>query len=260
MTKIMGVLNVTPDSFAGDGIMDIDTIVARAVQMEADGADIIDIGAESTRPSARHVSLEEELARVGPVVKAVASTVQIPVSIDTYKPGVARVACMSGASIINDVSGSLEAMVQAAVDYGAKLIISHNEGGATNLHQTAATTDIANHVLNWLMRRSHWAEDLGLPEADLWLDPGIGFGKGLTDNTKLLRGLPSLVSLGFPVLVGASRKGFLGQLAGHDDPSGRDYATAAVTAYCVAHRVGIVRVHNVPAARDVIAVSMALLA
>ncbi|MDH2908589.1 MAG: dihydropteroate synthase [Candidatus Eremiobacteraeota bacterium] len=251
-TVVMGILNVTPDSFSGDGRLALSEAVKRAEAQYEAGADIIDIGGESTRPGHVPVSIAEELERVVPVVRAVRERfADWPISIDTYKPEVAREALAAGADCINSVWGASDELLDIAVESGATLAIMHNR-------ELLYAGEIVDEVLRALLAEARRARARGLSEERIVLDPGIGFGKTPDQNIAVLAGLDRLVALGYPTLLGTSRKSTLGKLAGRDRPEERVFATAATTAIAVTAGIDIVRVHDVAATRDVVAVSDAI--
>jgi dihydropteroate synthase len=239
-TYVMGVINVTPDSFSGDGLgSDIPAIVDLAVRMEAEGADFLDLGAESTRPGSMPISAEEELARLLPALEAVASHVQVPISVDTYKSQVARPAVKSGAAIINDVWG-LKAdpkLAEVAAEMGAPLIIMHNQ-------KTRRYRDLLADISDSLCRSVTLAHEAGVPDEQMILDPGIGFGKTAEHNLEVLDRLGELKAMGFPLLVGTSRKSTIGLVLGLP-PDQRVEGTAATVALSIERGADIVRVHEV---------------
>ena len=239
-TYVMGVINVTPDSFSGDGTCgDVAAAVEQAVRFQDEGADFLDIGAESTRPGHRPVSEAEELSRLLPALEAIAASVSIPISVDTWKSGVARAAIDHGASIINDVWG-LKAdplMAEVAAEYGAGLIVMHNQSG----HEyDDLLPDIATS-LSWSV---NVARSAGVPQENLVIDPGFGFGKTADHNLELLKNLSQLKTLGLPMLVGTSRKSTIGRILGLP-PEQRVEGTAATVAIAIAGSADIVRVHDV---------------
>lgn len=241
----MGVLNVTPDSFSDGGRwLDPAAAVAHGRDMAADGADIIDVGGESTRPGARPVPEDEELRRVLPVVEALADE-GLVVSIDTRKAAVARAAVAAGATMINDVSSELWAV---AADTGAAWVAMHMPADPAVMQQHAHYDDVVGEVRDYLVQRAAKAKAAGVER--IWIDPGIGFGKTAAHNLSLLRRLGELVNTGFPVLVGTSRKSFLGRLAAGSsgEPAGPDdrlEGTVATTTWAVAQGADVVRVHDV---------------
>ena len=241
----MGVLNVTPDSFSDGGRwLDPGAAVAHGLEMASEGADIIDVGGESTRPGALAVDEAEELRRVLPVVEAL-SGAGLVVSIDTRKAGVARQAVAAGASIINDVSSELWPV---AAETGAGWVAMHMPADPEVMQQHAHYDDVVAEVKAYLVERARRAADAGVEK--VWVDPGIGFGKTAEHNLSLLRHLDELVDTGLPVLVGTSRKSFLGRLtpdAGGEPsgPSDRLEATVATTAWAISRGADVVRVHDV---------------
>ena len=251
-TVVMGILNVTPDSFSGDGRLALSDAVERAEAQYAAGADIIDIGGESTRPGHRQIPIAEEIERVVPVIRAVRERfADWPISIDTYKPAVARAALAAGADCINSIWGASDELIALALETGATLAIMHNR-------KETYEGEIVEEVLRALGAEARRARERGVPEERIVLDPGIGFGKTPDQNIAVLAGLDRLVGLGYPTLLGTSRKSTLGKLAGRVRPDERIFATAATTALAVRAGIDIVRVHDVAATRDVVAVSDAI--
>lgn len=239
----MGVLNVTPDSFSDGGRwLDGDAAVAHGLAMVDEGADIVDVGGESTRPGATPVALDEELRRVLPVVEALAPHVRI--SIDTRKAEVAEAAVAAGAILVNDVSASL-AGVAAAARPGAHVgwVAMHMRGDPRTMQQAPGYDDVVAEVRRFLVERATAARAAGVDE--VWIDPGIGFGKTMEHNLVLLRHLADLVDTGFPVVVGTSRKSFLGRLTGGAPVDDRLEASVATAAWAVDQGAAMVRVHDV---------------
>jgi dihydropteroate synthase len=255
---VMGILNITPDSFAGHAPMDAAAAVNAALQMEADGADIIDIGGESTRPGATPVSAAEELRRVVPVIRGLAGRLRVPLSIDTYKGEVARAALDAGASMVNDVSGlrcdgDLGAAVAA---HGAALVLMHTRGGPANWHADATYTDLLGEVTIELRGAMARAVEAGVPVASLVFDPGIGFAKRPLHSYGVLAGLGRLgAALERPLLVGPSRKSFMRQALADRPAPNRDWGTAAAVTAAVLGGAHIVRVHAVNEMAQVIRVA-----
>jgi dihydropteroate synthase len=249
---VVGVLNVTPDSFSDGGrYPGVDDAVAHAVQLREEGADLIDVGGESTRPGAQRVDAAEECRRVIPVIRELARQ-GVPVSVDTYRAAVAAAALEAGAVVVNDVSGGLGDRDMAAVvrDNGCPWILMHWRGHSATMQQLAHYDDVVGEVRSELCARVDAALAAGVDASALVIDPGLGFAKTAEHNWALLRELPSFVALGLPVLVAASRKSFLGRLLADGDgkprPVGeREDATTALTAYCAWQGVWGVRVHEV---------------
>lgn len=236
----MGIVNVTPDSFTGDGTMDAGAAIERGLRMEAEGADILDVGGESTRPGHTPVAAEEELRRVLPVVDGLAARAKVPVSIDTWKLEVAAAALAAGARMVNDIWGlrRTPALAELAAGSGSELVLMHNQEGreyAGDLVEAIAAG------LRWSLQAALRA---GVPRERVILDPGLGFGKTAEHNLEILRRLPELAALGQPLLVGASRKSYLGRIFGQEGED-RVYGTAASVAAAVLKGAAIVRVHDV---------------
>ncbi len=251
-TLVMGILNVTPDSFSGDGRLALREAMERAEAQHEAGADTIDIGGESTRPGHVPISVAEEIERVLPVLRAVRERFpDWPISIDTYKPEVARAALAAGADCVNSIWGASEGAIELALEYGATLAIMHNR-------ERPYEGNVVDEVLRALLADALRAQQRGIAADRIILDPGIGFGKTPDQNIALLANLDRLVALGFPTLLGSSRKSTLGLLAGRTRPDERVFATAATTALAVSAGIDIVRVHDVAATRDVVAVSDAI--
>lgn len=250
---IMGVLNVTPDSFSDGGhFFQTKVAIKRAEEMVEEGADIIDVGGESTRPGSEPISLEEELTRVIPVIKSIASNLTVPISIDTYKPQVAREALEAGASIINDVYGLRQpGMLELLAEVKVPVVIMHMKGAPKTMQQNPTYQDVVKEVADFLKHQSEKVIEVGLESEKIVIDPGIGFGKTLEHNLQLLKNLSSLSALGFPVLVGPSRKSFIGLTLGLPVEE-RLEGTLAVIAQCVWEGASIVRVHDVKEALRVV--------
>jgi dihydropteroate synthase len=251
--QVMGILNVTPDSFSDGGrFRGVDDAVAHGLRLHAEGADLVDVGGESTRPGALRVAADEEIARVLPVITELAAA-GVPVSVDTYRAQVAAAAIEAGAGVVNDVSGGLGDPDMAAVvrSAGCPWILMHWRGHSQDMQRLAHYVDVVSEVRAELRQRVEAAVQAGVPSESLIIDPGLGFAKTAEHNWALLADLPALIDMGLPVLVGASRKSFLGRLlAGPDGaarPSGdREAATAAVTALAAAAGAWGVRVHCIP--------------
>ena len=263
---VMGVLNVTPDSFSDGGeFVRLDAALDHARVLQIAGADIIDIGGESTRPGAARVSLAEEQARVLPVIEAIVTQLGAKVSIDTMNAETARLAVAAGASIINDVSGGLAdpGMFQVAADTGATIIISHWRGFSDQMDTLATYDDVAAEVAAELKLRVDAALAVGVKPTQIVVDPGLGFAKDMQQNWKLVARLEKLEELGYPILVGASRKRFIAGVIEPEEPAEvsnerRDLATAVLTALLLQRKIWGVRVHNVLATSDAIKIVAAL--
>ncbi|MFZ5439246.1 MAG: dihydropteroate synthase [Myxococcota bacterium] len=259
-TFVMGIVNVTPDSFS-DGGRDVQASIDHALTLVDEGADLLDVGGESTRPGAAAVSEAEELRRVIPVLEALRARVpSVPLSVDTRKPGVARRAVAAGAVLINDVSGLREeAMLEVLAETGAHAGVMHMQGTPETMQHDPRYDDVGAEVLDALEAALARAEARGVPRSRLWVDPGIGFGKTVAHNLLLLQRAGDLRLLGAPVLIGVSRKRFLGELTGVRAPADRLVASAATAAMLAsAGAVDVLRVHDVRATKDALAVADAL--
>jgi len=258
-TLIMGVLNVTPDSFSDGGkYADPDRAFARAIELEEQGADIIDIGAESTRPGSTRISEAEELRRLIPVLKRLQGRLQIPISVDTYKSGVAAKALALGVAIINDPSALTfdPALAKTVANAGGALILNHMRGTPETWQKLGSMKDPMGTVRSELDAAIHRANRSGMDKARIVIDPGIGFGKRKEQNSELLARLGELSALDRPVLVGVSRKSFLAQ----PDERDTEYAGAAAVAVAVVNGAHIVRVHDVKAMSAAVRVADAIVA
>jgi dihydropteroate synthase len=257
---MMGVVNVTPDSFSDGGrYFDVEAAVAHAIQLVKEGADLLDIGAESTRPGADPVDEVEELRRAIPVVTAVARAVTVPISIDTSKAAVAQAALDAGAVLVNDVTALRgdPAMVEVIARTGAGIVLMHMQGTPRTMQKVPQYEDVLGEVAAFFEERIRFATTHGIGQRQIVLDPGIGFGKLLVHNLTLLARLHRFACFGCPLLVGVSRKTFLGQLV--DRPvQERQWATAAAVAMAVERGAGILRVHDVSAMKDVMQVTVAI--
>ena len=246
---LMGILNVTPDSFSDGGRHpDPRTAIAHAQRMAAEGAEIIDVGGESTRPGALEVAAEEEIARVVPVIEGIRQLTDVAISIDTSKSVVARAAMEAGAEIINDVTAMTgdPRMAEVAAQSGAAVVLMHMQGTPRTMQQDPRYEDVVHEVKDYLSSRAAAARGAGIEADRMAIDPGIGFGETPEHNWALVAGLASFAEAGLPVLLGASRKSFLKDLPGCVEPAGRDAATAALTAMGYARGARIFRVHEIP--------------
>ncbi|MFL9710782.1 dihydropteroate synthase [Methylobacillus sp. Pita1] len=252
---VMGIVNVTPDSFSDGGrYASTELAVSHALQLVAEGADILDIGGESTRPNATPVGLEEELERVIPVIESLAREVDVPLSIDTYKPQVMREAVKAGAAIINDIRGLQEpGALQAAAEGNAGVCVMHMQGTPQTMQQDPVYQDVVQEVKAFLLQRLQACEAAGIPAERIVLDPGFGFGKRTAHNIALLNGLQDILALGRPLLVGLSRKSVLGQIVG-SDVDRRLHASLAASVISAMKGGRIVRVHDVKATVDALKV------
>ncbi|MCU0259049.1 MAG: dihydropteroate synthase [Solirubrobacteraceae bacterium] len=257
---VMGILNVTPDSFSDGGrFTQLEAAVAQGIAMARDGAAIIDVGGESTRPGSDRVSLDEELARVLPVIERLRAETSAVVSIDTYKAEVARQALAAGAALVNDVSALRmdPAMVEVVAETGAPAILMHMQGEPKTMQQDPHYDDVVDDVRAFLEERMGFALARGVDEEQLLIDPGIGFGKTVAHNLVLLRGLARLKELGRPLVLGASRKRFLGAILGAE-PGGRLIGTVASTVIGLMNGADVVRVHDVRENFEALRVVLAL--
>jgi dihydropteroate synthase len=254
----MGILNVTPDSFADGGLyLDPGAAEAAAVEMAAQGADIIDVGGESTRPGAETISAADEIARTRPVLARLARSVSIPISIDTSKPEVAEVAVGEGVSLINDVTALRydSSLAEIAARSGAGLILMHARGRSRDMYKEANYTSASVEIADELRMSLGRALEAGVPRRSVVLDPGLGFAKRPEHSYAALAALPVFAKLDCPLLVGPSRKSFLSAAIGAREPGERDMATAAAVAAAVLLGAHVVRVHNVAAMVDVVRVA-----
>ncbi len=261
-TLVMGILNATPDSFYDGGRYDqFDSALARAEQMLSEGADILDIGGESTRPGSEPVPVEEEIRRVVPLVEAIAHRYPDAIlSVDTTKSAVARLALQAGACIVNDISGMTfdPEMPQVVAEAGALVVLMHIKGTPKTMQQNPTYDDVVQEVRAVLASHAQRALQMGIPPTHIWLDPGIGFGKTVEHNLQLLRNLPALKSLGYPLLVGTSRKSLIGHLLGGLPPEERLEGTLATVALSIAWGADVVRVHDVQATVRTVRIADAL--
>ncbi|HLU30765.1 MAG TPA: dihydropteroate synthase [Acidimicrobiia bacterium] len=257
--RLMAVVNVTPDSFSDGGLFaDPADAIAHGRALIRAGADIVDVGGESTRPRAEPVDAATEKRRVLPVIEALAGDGAI-VSVDTAKSEVAAAAVEAGALIVNDITaGGDPEMLEVVKRSGAGLVLMHMKGTPRTMQDDPRYDDVVTEVRRYLVERATRTVEAGVGADRVVIDPGIGFGKTTAHNLELLRRLDELVDTGYPVLVGASRKAFLGKITGLEDPRARDVATAATTALAVAAGAAIVRVHDVESSRQAAAVAWAI--
>ena len=255
---LMGILNVTPDSFSDGGkFTALDAALAQAKRMLKEGALVIDIGGESTRPGAEPTSAEDELGRVLPAVKRLREETDALISVDTYKPEVAREALYAGANLVNDISGLRdEAMTQLCAEEGVPVVIMHMQGTPPTMQRNPSYENIGEEVFTYLTETANHALNAGVP--GVVLDPGIGFGKTLAHNLALARYLDELTACPYPVLVGASRKGTIGKLTGVEDAAERDPGSVAFHLFAAGRGAALLRVHNVAAHAQALEVWRAL--
>lgn len=261
----MGILNVTPDSFSDGGQFNtLETAVMQAQQMSRAGAHILDIGGQSTRPQADEILLAEELRRVVPVIDALRDRGQklenLPISVDTTRAAVARAAVEAGADLVNDVSGATydAQMLSTVAELGVPIVLMHRRGTPKTMQKLTTYQDLMAELYEWLARRVETAVSAGIAPDRIILDPGIGFAKTPAQNLEILRKLPQLRSLGCPMLVGPSRKSFIGHILNQPDPSKRAWGTAAACSAAIAASADILRVHDVAAMREVCQVADAI--
>jgi dihydropteroate synthase len=256
----MGVLNVTPDSFSDGGeFFTTNKAIEHGLRMVAEGAAIIDVGAESTRPGSQGVPADEQIRRAIPVIEALAKKAGVPLSTDTYNVEVAEAALRAGAAMINDITAlSDQRMAQLAAKWQVPVVLMHIRGTPKTMQIDPKYGDVVGEVLEFLLSRAKRAQQLGILKDRIFIDPGIGFGKTVQHNLSLLRNIDRFVATDYRVLIGPSRKSFIGKITGKENPADRIFGTAAAVALCVSAGVSIVRVHDVAEMADVIKVVQAL--
>jgi dihydropteroate synthase len=254
--RVMGIVNVTPDSFSDGGeYATVDAAVAHALRLAEEGADILDIGGESTRPGAQEVSLDEELRRVIPVIERLAKETTLPISIDTSKPEVMRAAVVAGAGMINDVYAlRREGALDAAAELGVPVVLMHMLGEPRSMQAAPDYDDVVADVHRFLAERIFAAEMSGIPKKKIVVDPGFGFGKTTAHNLALLARLERFIDLGVPMLAGLSRKRTIGELTGRDAPHDRVHGSVAAHLIAVQRGARILRVHDVAATVDALGI------
>lgn len=257
---VMGILNVTPDSFSDGGqFLDSGRAVAHGLEMAAEGAAIIDVGGESTRPGSEPVPATEQIRRVVPVISELRRQTAIPISIDTHDVEVARAALDAGAGIVNDITAlSEDRMAELIATAQVPVILMHIQGTPATMQAEPTYADVVEDVLTFLLDRARRADRFGIPPQHVFLDPGIGFGKTLEHNLRLFKHIGRFVATSYRVVVGPSRKRFIGTLTGKPTPADRLFGTAATVALCAASGVSIVRVHDVAPMLDVVRVARAI--
>ncbi len=257
---IMGILNVTPDSFSDGGLfLDRDKAVARGLAMIEQGAAVIDVGAESSRPGSAVVSADQQISRAIPVIEALVHRKDVPISIDTRDASVARAALEAGATLVNDITAMAdESMPTLVAQAEVPVVLMHMQGTPSTMQKAPSYDDVVEEVLGFLLDRARKAQDQGIQAERIILDPGIGFGKTRQHNIALLQHIDKFVQSGYRCLVGTSRKALIGQLTGKNRPVDRVLGTAATVAHCAAKGVSLVRVHDVGDMLDVIKVIQAI--
>lgn len=251
---LMGILNITPDSFSDGGqFFDTDKAIAHGLKMAEEGAAIIDVGAESTRPGSEPVSAEEQIKRAIPVIKSLSKKIKIPISIDTYNFDVTKAALDAGASMINDITAlNDERMAKLAAEKKMPVVLMHIQGTPKTMQTNPEYNDVVSEVLAYLLKSTNRAEQFGIPKERIFIDPGFGFSKTVEHNLLLLKNIDKFVHSGYRVLVGTSRKAFIGKITGKENPADRIFGTAATVALCTYNGVSILRVHDIPQMLDVI--------
>ena len=247
-TYVMGILNVTPDSFSDGGrFFNAESAVTQALRMQEEGADIIDIGGESTRPGAERITAKEEIKRIIPVIEALAKEIKVPISVDTYKSAVAEAAVSAGASIINDISGLRfdSKMAGIAAGYKVPIVIMHIKGTPKNMQQNPVYHALIPEIMDYLYRCIETAREAGIPDNMMIIDPGIGFGKTVEHNLEIIRRLREFEGFEKPLLLGPSRKAFIGKILGGLPVTERLEGTSAAAAIGIFNGANIIRVHDV---------------
>ncbi len=259
-TYIMGIVNLTPDSFSGDGLYgpSANKIIEYVQKLVEDGADIIDVGGESTRPGAKPVSLKEELERTIPIIKKLAKKIKAPISIDTYKPEVARQALDCGAVMVNDITGLNNKMAKVVTNYKAGVVIMHMKGNPQTMEKNPAYDNLIDEIIGHLDKMISSAVSSGIDRERIIIDPGIGFGKTLKHNLEILNRSKEFSILGRPILVGSSRKSFIGKIL-NAGPQERIFGTISACVLAVKNGANIVRVHDVKAVKQALKVTDAIL-
>jgi len=258
---IMGIINATPDSFSDGGLyMNVDAAAHRACELVAAGADMLDIGGESTRPGATPVTEDEQIRRVVPAIQAIRRHSDIAISIDTTRSRVAQAALDAGANLINDTSAGRddEHMFALAARRGANIVLMHMRGTPATMNTMSQYADVSHEVRQFLLQRLAAAQAAGIDRKRILLDPGIGFAKTVAQDLLLLRDLKDFAALGQPIVIGASRKRFIGAVTGETDPARRIFGTAATVAWAATNGAGVIRVHDVAAMVQVLKMTRAI--
>lgn len=260
-TYLMGILNVTPDSFSDGGdFYTVDAAVTQALKMAEEGADIIDIGGQSTRPGAKPITLEEELNRVIPVIQALRQKSALPISVDTTRSEVAKEAIAAGADLINDISGGTfdDKMLSTVAQLNVPIILMHIKGTPETMQTLTDYQDLIGEIKTFLKKQINKAKEAGIKKEHIIIDIGIGFAKNYQQNIELLRKIREFKKMGFPLLVGTSRKSFIGTILNEKDPKKRIWGTAATCSYAITQGADIVRVHDIAPMYDITRVTDAL--
>jgi len=259
---VTGILNVTTDSFSDGGLFfDTNKAIEQGLKMAVAGAAIIDIGGESTRPGAESVSNDEQIKRTIPVIQALSKKINIPISIDTYSYKVAKAALDAGAAMINDITAlSDKRMAKLAAENQLPVVLMHMQGKPATMQIKPTYKNVVTEVLQFLLERAKKAQQFGIAKERIFIDPGIGFGKTLEHNLLLLRNIDRFVATDYRVLIGTSRKSFIGKLTSKENPQDRIFGTAATVALCAAAGVSIVRVHDVTEMLEVVKVTNSIIA
>jgi dihydropteroate synthase len=260
-TYLMGVLNITPDSFSDGGdFYKPSAALAQAQAMVESGVDIIDVGGQSTRPGAEQISLDEEINRILPVLRLLRAELQIPISVDTTKAEVAKAAVEEGADIVNDISGGTfdPEMLPTVSSLNVPIILMHIRGNPQNMQQMTDYQDLMGEIVNFLTQQIAAAVAAGIDRQNIIIDPGIGFAKNYEHNLEILRRLPELRQLNCPILVGASRKSFIGRILNQSDPKARVWGTAAACCAAIFNGADLLRVHDVKEMHEVSLVTDAI--
>lgn len=260
-TYLMGVLNVTPDSFSDGGeFNNLDAALSQAKYLVESGADILDIGGQSTRPNSEEISLEEELNRVLPVIEAIRQELTIPISVDTTKAEVAKAAIIAGADIVNDISGATfdSEMLLTIAQLGVPIVLMHIRGTPQTMQKLTDYQDLIGEILQFLKQQINTAIAAGIDSNKIIIDPGIGFAKNYQQNLEILRRLPEFRGLNCPILVGVSRKSFIGNILNQPEARQRVWGTGAACSAAIANSADILRVHDVKEMRDISLVADAI--
>lgn len=264
-TMIMGIMNLTPDSFSRDGRLAVSrdplSHVRFAQKLVRDGADILDIGAESTRPGAHKISVREELRRILPTLRLLVKKIKVPISVDTYKPQAAIAALDEGACMINNIMGAKPdvRLLKAVRDHGAAIVLMHMRGTPATMQKDPVYRDVVGDILTELRHAVEKCLEIGIKKNRIIIDPGFGFGKTVEHNLEILRRLENFSVLGYPVLAGTSRKSFIGRILGQDAPDQRTMGSVVTACAAVLNGVHIVRVHDVAATREAMMMADAIL-